>query len=57
MRAYLECLLRRIFTSSSTEVSSITGLKGEPPPLLMPSTISATKRKCVSRDIKIHKVM
>lgn len=57
MRAYLEYLLCRIFTSSSTEVSSIRGLKGEPPPLLTPSIISVTKRKCVSRNIKIHKVM
>ena len=37
-----------IFTSSSTEASSITGLKGEPPPLLTPSIISATETKCVA---------
>lgn len=37
-----------VFTSSSTEVSSITGLKGEPPPLLTASTISATKTKRVA---------
>lgn len=37
-----------IFTSSSTEASSITGLKGEPPPLLTPSTISATETKHVA---------
>jgi len=44
MRMHLKYLLI-VFTSSSTEVSSITGLKGEPPPLLTPSTISATKTK------------
>lgn len=37
-----------MFTSSSTEASSITGLNGEPPPLLTPSIISATETKCVA---------
>lgn len=40
--------LLTIFTSSSTEASSIIGLKGEPPPLLTPSTISATETKRVA---------
>lgn len=35
----------RLLTSSSTEASSITGLRGELPPLLTPSTISAREEK------------
>lgn len=46
MRMHLKYLLM-VFTSSSTEASSITGLKGEPPPLLTPSIISATETKYV----------
>lgn len=47
MRMHLKYLLM-VFTSSSTEASSITGLKGEPPPLLTPSTISATETEHVA---------
>jgi len=47
VRIHLKYLLI-VFTSSSTEASSITGLKGELPPLLTPSTISATETKRVA---------
>lgn len=56
VQIHLKYLLM-VFTSSSTEASSITGLKGEPPPLLTPSTISATERRSVWRGIKVHRAM